>query len=230
MKDRLNINGRILSLCEPPSSFSASTRAQQWCQQQLDSGGPVPSVWFLKDAVYNVLAPESDSGRVSEIMLVWKSLHNQGVKLSVCQSACQRRLPAGSVDEDLFDFSTLTLWADDLTRQLDAVESGICCIIEDPASKSRFIRESIDPVLSLLAMEVPVSVVFAPTAVDHLLDEPHWRKWRMLPETEERLSMYIQGSGLSAERREVLLKRHGLQIISSQGFKTRLETSNHVYV
>ena len=230
MQDRLNINGRILSLREPPSLYAASTGAQQWCQQKLDSGGPAPSVWLLKDAVYQVLVPQTDSGRASDLHSVWKCLKKQGVKISVCQSACHRRLPEGSVDEGLFTISTLTQWADELVGQLNDVTAGIYCIITQPAAHSRFLRESIDPALSLLAMEMPVTIVFATAALDHLLDDEHWRKWRMLPEFEERVSLIVEDSELSADSRKRLLDRKYIQVLPSRDFSRQVAAGRSVYV
>jgi len=230
MQKRLNINGRILSLTEPPASHYCSAPAQEWCQQQLDSGHTKPVVWFLKDAVYHVLRPQADTARASGFYSTWKSLHSRGVRLFVCQSACRRRLPAGSVNEDLFEISTLTRWADDFAHQLDDSESGVCCIIGDQPPGPGFIRESIDPVLSLLAMEIPVNVIFTAAAKEHLLNEVNWRKWRMLPETEERVRLIVQGSEVNDEERQLLLSRQGVQLLAARDYAGLVENGSCVYV
>ncbi|MCF6262747.1 MAG: DsrE family protein [Xanthomonadales bacterium] len=230
MQKRLNINGRVLSLCQPPSSYLSSQSAQSWCKQRLEAGVQPPVVWFLQDAVYHVLRPQAETGRQTDVYEAWKTLKKQGVKLAVCQSSCARRLPPGSLDNDIFELSTLTQWAAELIQQAEARTEAIYCIVDEPALNIRFLREKIDPVLSLLALEVPVRLVFTAAVVDHLLDDKYWRKWRMLPETEELISLFLCTDDLMPEYRHSLNERGDIQFLSALEFSEITEKSCCVYV
>jgi len=215
MQKRLNINGSVLSLSQPPSSCLSSQTAQSWCQRIIETGVQTPVVWFLQDAVYHVLRPPADVDRMMDAYEIWKVLHKQGVKLVVCQSACARRLPSGSLDDEIFELSTLTQWAADMIRQAEAKTTTIYCIVDEPALSTQFLREKIDQVLSLLALEISVCLVFTTAAVDHLLDEKHWRKWRMLPETEDCVSLFVCTEGLLPECMQSLIKKSDVQLLSA---------------
>lgn len=238
MHKRLNINGRVLSLCQPPSAYLSSEVAQSWCQQFLETDTQPPVVWFLQDAVYHVLRPQAETGRVSDVYEIWKVLQKQGVKLAVCQSAWARRLPVGSISDEVFELSTLTQWAAELIQQAEAMTDGMTdgmtgalhCIVDEPASNIRFLQEKIDPVLALLALEVPVSLVFTTAAIDHLLHDQYWRKWRMLPETEDRISLKVCVSDSMAECRQSLSKRSDIQCLSTEEFAEITAKGCCVYV
>ncbi len=229
MKDRLNSNGTVLSLREVPALPSSSLLAQEWCRWQLDNKVSKPVVWFLKDAVYHVLRPQSESGRPEDVYAAWRLLQQQGVQLNICQSACQRRMPMTCIDESVFKVSTLTQWADQLIGQLKNVNSGISCIVDSPAASSRFLSESIDPVLAILSLDVQVSVIFTELAVDHLLNEKNWRKWRMLPETEENVSLIVVAENLDSQNTSKLDERESVQLETRQEL-TSVISEPYIYV
>ena len=226
MKDSASSDTVLLSLHNTPTHPVASQLAQDWCRQQLGLN-KVVHLWFMQNAVYHALQPEVDTGRSTDIYSGWKALADSGVKLFMCSAACRRRLPAGSVDEALFTRAGLTGWADQVLKLRASEQNEVVCIVDNDPGKSRFLSETIDPVHALLALDAKVRVIFTAQGRRHLLDTDCWRKWRMLPETENLVQLIAINTGLEPEEQEVLSSRPLItgvtairyQQICKQGYK-----------
>jgi len=205
-----NVNTNIYSLYTGPDDVNSASQAQQWCRQMLGAETAELTVWFFNDAVYHISDPGDKNRQQKSIYATWKSLAASGVHLRVCKAACQRRLVEAFINQDIFEISSLTQWAD----QVISTENDINCLIQRAIVETEFVREQIDPVLALLALDISVTVIFYPQALDHLLVESNWRQWRMLPEMEENVRLVAIAAGVKTTDLDILRARPGVLLES----------------
>ncbi len=203
-----NVNPELISIHTTPADLLSTRQVQQWCQQKLLAGQGRLTVWFFAEAVYHLLQPAAEEAEEYANYLAWKELAAAGIRLKACSAACQRRELPGYLQQEVFEISSLTQWAD----QVISNESKVICVLSRPLKNIKFIREQIDPVMVLLALGIQVTVVFQPEARNHLLDEAGWRQWRMLPELEDAVRLIVVSEGIDPHDLQQLRTRPAVQI------------------
>ncbi len=204
-----NVNPNVINLFTGPNDAAAALQLQQLCHEMLAAGPVDLTVWFFSDAVKHVLPPQVNNAAKDDIYTAWTRLVASGVKLRACQAACQRRLPQAYLQQTVFEISSLTQWAD----QIIATEDSVSCRVRRPLVDPKLLREQIDQILVLLALDISVTVVFYPEGINHLLEEVSWRRWRMLPELEQKIRFIAISKGLGAQDVNILGTRPAVEIL-----------------
>ncbi len=204
-----NVNPNVISLFTEPDDVDAAMQVQHWCHQMLLAEQVDLTVWFFADAVKHVLPPQEKDADKEGIYTVWVRLAASGIRLRACQAACQRRLSEKYLEQTIFEISSLTQWA----NQIVGAEDNVSCLLKRPPADPKFLREQIDQILVLLALDISVTVVFYPEAINHLLEEVSWRRWRMLPELEEKVRFIAISKGLGEQDMDLLGTRPGVEIL-----------------
>ncbi len=84
----------VVIVNESPWGSGLALTAWRFLQAAAQAGVTVPAVFFREDGVYNALAGEAHDGGTPQLCAAWSELSRSGgVRLLLCSSSRQRRLP-----------------------------------------------------------------------------------------------------------------------------------------